>query len=490
MGKVEPFQLTWSGGMRRDDPRDNMPEGTSYNLVDWIPDELGSPLAKRGGWSYESNDISATKGTASYVINGIYAPFAAASKNLCHDEDGELYSIAANGTVTDIGASLVTRSQTFHRDQVIICSSTGAAAPKYYNGSTLGNLGGSPPSAFYTDVYKDRTVLARTTAQPPRVYFSGAGDPTSWDTTYGYVDADFPVTGVASLRNALIVFSSQQVERIIGSTPPPGTDMSRQTLFRPGCADNRSIFVADDTCFFANPTGLYQTDGAAIVDVTERGGMKRYWVEQMASYTTSWSIACGRFRNWLLVSIMNGSSLVDAFMVHIYNRTWLRVSNLKATSFWSSVDLNPETYFGLRGGPRVCEVSSMWAPAAGVKNDADGTAVTPILETPWVPKGASKALIRDVYLNYDLRDAATDNPTIACSYILSPELTSYAAIADFSGSAYTLAETTEMTRVRRNVRHKAYGIAFKLAQSNASATTRLYRVETDEHKREMTSLAA
>lgn len=490
MAEVAPFQLSWQAGMRRDDPRDNMPEGSSWNLVDWIPEELGAPLAKRGGWSYESANIASTKATASRVDCGMFAPFIAGSKNLAVDEDGELYQIASNGTVTDIGAALATRSMVFHRDRAIICSATGAAAPKVYDGSSLANLGGSPPSAFYGEVYKDRTVLGRTTAEPQRVYFSGAGDPASWDTTDGWVDADFPVTGLASLRNALVVFSSQQVERILGATPPPGSDMSRQTLFRPGCADNRSIVVADDTCFFANPTGLYQTDGAAIVDVTERGGMKRYWAETMASYTTSWSIACGRFRNWLLVAVMNGSTFVDGFLVHIYKRTWLRVSNLTATSFWNSVDLSPETYFGLRDQAYVAEASSMWAPAAGVKNDADGTAVAPVWESAWLGQGASKAPVRDAYVNYDLRDAGSDNPTFALSYILSPELTSYTAVATLAGGANTLPETTEMTRVRRSLRKKCYGAALKVGQSGASATTRLYRVELVAHRREMSSMAA
>jgi hypothetical protein len=329
-------------------------------------------------------------------------------------------------------------------------------------------------------------VLGNTAAEPQRWYFSGAGDPESWDTTNSWIDGSFPGTGGAALRNALLIFANERVERIVGATPPPGTDMSLQTLYEPGCVDARSIVIADDTCFFANPTGLYQTDGSAVVDVTERGGMKRYWLETFASYTSSWTVACGRIRNWIAVSVMNGSTFVDGFLVHIYKRVWLRIANLKAVMFWSSIAAAPETFYGARDAARVRKLSSIFSPAAGVKNDADGTAVTPILETPWYPVGASKSPIRDIYSLYDLRDAASDQPAFTLSYLTSPEATSYSAVTDYAGNGNTLAETSEITRARRKIRKAVYGVALKVAQNNASSDSRIYRLEADDHKREPT----
>jgi hypothetical protein len=194
-------------------------------------------------------------------------------------------------------------------------------------------------------------------------------------------------------------------------------------------------------------------------------------------------------RNWIIVSVMDGSTFKDAFAVHVYDRTWVRLSNIKAVMQWSSISAAPETYFGYRGGAYVGELTSVLSPAAGVKADADGTAVTPVLETPWFPIGPSKAPIRDIYVAYDLRDAASDQPALALSYVLSPENTNYTNISDFSGSGYTLPETTEFTRVRRNLRKAGFGVALKLLQSNASSDTRIYRLETDAHKREATRVA-
>src|SRR3972149_5671631 len=125
--------------MVRDVSRDRLPGNACWNLVDYLPG-LDAPLTKRGGWSYGSADISATKSTASYILAGAYAPFAAAAKNCAIDEDGELYVIASGGGVTDVGAAVTSGGPlAFHRNKLIIAASYGVTAPKYYDGSTLGH---------------------------------------------------------------------------------------------------------------------------------------------------------------------------------------------------------------------------------------------------------------------------------------------------------------------------------------------------------------
>lgn len=483
--RVTPVQDTWEQGMRRDKPRDRMPAGSAWNLVDFLPGE-DAPLQKRGGWTYQSNDISAVTATASYVVAGAYAPFAAAAKNCAIDEDGRLYTVAANGTVTDIGAAVTPPgSLPFHREKLIIPASDGTTAPKYYDGTTLGALAGSPPAGKYGCVYKDRTVLACTAAQPNRAYFSGPGDPTSWDTTNGYWDASFPVTAVASLRNTLVLLSQQLTERLIGSTPPPGTDMSKQTLFDSGCVDARSVVVVDDQLVFANTESILVTDGASVLDLTETAGCLPYWRSLMASYTSSYTLAAGAVRRHYLISVMDGSTFVDCLMFDLQGRRWWRLSNVKARMFWASVGAAPETYFGLRSAPRVGDITGLWGASASTKNDGDGTAVTPIMETMFYPVGLAKGRVRDVYLSYDLRDAASDNPTLTVSSTTDPASdAAYTAATGPTGTAYTAAETSETVRVRRSVRKGASGFALKVAQTNASSVTRIRRVEATVASRE------
>ena len=487
MGKVVPIQDNWSRGMKRDMARSDLPPGTAWNLVDYIPD-LDAPLTKRGGWSYGSNDISVVKATASYVVAGSYAPFAAASKNCAIDEDGEFYTIASSLTVTDVGlsnASVPKAPLAFHRNKLIITRGNGTTAPGYYDGTTLGALAGLPPAAIYGTTYKDRTALANTNALPNRVYFSGAGDPTVWDTTNSWVDMSFPVSGVASLRNALIVFSNQRVERIRGATPPPGSDMVLETLFEPGCIDARSIVFFEDNVVFANTKGLFITDGAAVSDLTERGGMLRYWRDLFSTYApATWTVAGGKHRGWYVLSVMDGATFKDAFMIDIPQNVWVRISNVKAVMMWDAVGTAPETYYGSRAQPRVNSLSSLFSPAAGVKNDADAAAVAPVLETIWFKPTMGKLTWRNLYATYDCQDAAADNPVLTVSFVETPEDTTYTNITDFTGAANTLAETTLYTRARRRLSFPAHGLGFKIAQTNASSVTKLWALEVDAHPRE------
>lgn len=476
------LQNNFSEGMKRDFPRESLPRGASWNLVDYIPHVLGAPLRKRGGFSYASNDITATKATASYVLSVVYAPFTAATKLVVHDEDGELYTLTPGSlTVTDVGASLIpAQNPTFYRNKVIITDGTNA--PKSYDGSAIATLGATAPSASYSAAFRDFGVLARTSANTNRVYFSDAGDPTTWDTTNSFIDAVYPVTGLAVLSNSLLVFSQGHIERIRGSVPPPDTDMVRETLFEVGVPDPWSVVVADDRCIFANPQGVYITDGATLVDLTEKGGMKRYWQEQLAAYTSSYTIAAGFYRGHYIVSVMNGSTFVDCLVCHVDTNRWWRFSNLKARSFSHAFGVADELYFGLRSAARVCSFSSVFSPTSSVKNDADGTAVAPIVETPFFRGAPGKKTLKQAYVSYDARDAASDNPTLALSYVTSPEATSYTSI---SGS---FAETTAQTRARKPLRFSAEGIALKLAQSNASSDTRIYSFSIDLHAREQSRL--
>lgn len=482
MANPAVLQDNFSQGMKRDFPREQLPPGSVWNLVDLIPQTLGAPLRKRGGYSYASNDISAVTATASYATSVKYCEFAAAAKLVIHDEDGRLYTATPGSlTVTDVGASLVpAQNPTFYRNKAIITD--GANAPKSYDGTTLAALGATAPVAFYSTSYHDFGVLARTTANPNRVFFSDAGDPTVWDTTNSYIDANYAVTALAPLQSALLVFSKGHIERIRGSIPPPDTDMVRETLFDVGVVDPWSVTVADDMCVFANPQGVYLTDGASLLDLTEKGGIKKYWQDTLASYTSSYRLAGGRWRGHYVVTIMNGSTFVDCLICHIESRRWFRFNNIKASSYTSAPGVAEELYFGLRSAPRVGSFSSTFSPTSSVKADADTTSIIPVIETAFFKGSDGPKSWKWAYLTYDLRDAASDNPTITISYAVTPETSIYTVPTP------TLAETTALDRGRIPLRFNAEGVAFKITQQHNSSDTRIYSLAVDVHAREQSRL--
>ena len=132
---------------------------------------------------------------------------------------------------------------------------------------------------------------------------------------------------------------------------------------------------------------------------------------------------------------------------------------------------------------RVASLSSILSPAAATKNDADGTAVAPVLETGLF-RGYSHIRRRwvmsyglqqwsNLYFNYDMRDAATDNPVLTVSYAKDPNATSYTTITR------TLAATLKGTRAKRGAGWRSTGLMLKIAQTNASSDTRLSTLEAE-----------
>jgi hypothetical protein len=482
--------------MLRDLPRDRLPKGSVWNALDMIPNELGAPLSKRGGWAYASLDLTATLTGADAVLATISAPFAAGEQLVAWVWDSgapsaKLAQIVSSSSTTARGVTGFAQPgqpPVFYRNFVYYVDAGGAVAPWRYSGAAdIAVLTGSPPTGGRCCVYKDRLLLARSSAQLQRVWFSAAGTPTTWDTTFGYIDTSAAVEALYPLRNAVLIFHTTSLERIIGSTPPPGTDMSLQPLFDVGTTYPFSVTGTDEFVCFANQSGVFMTDGSTVVDLTEQGGMKSYW---RSLFSVTRGVSGGYFRGYYVVVIRDLSggtpagTFVDGFLVHLKTRRFTRLSNFPAFCFSPAPSATDELHFGLRNEARVGSISSIFTPTSTVKNDANGTAVTPTVETAFFATGQSKGSVHDLYVTYDMRDSASDNPVLTLSYILDPTSTSYTAVEGSTGAAYTLPETLELTRVRRNVRKHSFGVAMKLAQTNASSKTDINRLEIRARPRE------
>src|SRR3990167_3658018 len=483
MARTILLQDRWDQGVKQDFPRDQMPAGSVWYATDMLPN-IAAKLRERGGYSNSASNIASSLSTASRIEGGIYAPFVAGAKNLPIDEDGQMFRIAA-GSVSSLSAvGIVKQNPVFHRDKVIIFAAGGASNPKVYDGTTISTLGGSPPTAIYATVFTDRTVAGNTLAQPQRLFFSAAGNPASWDTTNSYIDFTDPITGLASLRTAILVFSLGNTSRIRGYTPPTvaggsGDFAVDDPLWDVGCSDARSIAYWNDQVIFANGSGIHITDGAGQDDLTRRCGMKRYWQDTlMSGYSSAtWTISGGIIRDYYIVSVMNAGSFVGAAVVDLRAQSWWPVTNFDFISMWSQQGAVDELYAGRRGAAWVASLASIFVPASGVKNDGDGDAVIATLETPFYRGKPGQKSWKRLFLTHYLQDYATDNPTVALSYITTPEATSYTSI---TGS---LAELSAEDRVRLPLGFSSEGVAFKLARSNAG-DWRVGSIEADVHTRE------
>ena len=488
------LQNSWINGVKKDHPRNQMPPGSCWDAVDLILN-YGAPLRVRGGWAHHSQDIASVTATASQIRGGVFAVFSTSAggssqKCVAVDEDGLVFDATTASSTVLIGTGVtISQNPVFHGGTaasagtivytglVIIPDATGAAVPKKYDGTTLSDLGGTPPKARRASVYKDFTVLGNgkvgTTEFPNRAWFSPEGDPdvavsgavTAWDTTDSWIDFSQPIKGFGATKNALLVFGDSTVSRIRGSTPPPDEDMVvDDPLFQIGLLDPFSIVEHKESIFWCAPEGVFRSDGVVLDDLTKKGGILRHWLDLVKDATSTWTFAAGVIRDHMVITVMDGATFKDCLLVDLQSYAWTRHLNVDAQSFWTGL-LNQadELYWGRRGAARVARLSSIFNVGnLTYKLDGDGDAVAGVLETPYYTLGKpGLKRIRRVYVGYETTDYATDNPAVTISYVLTPEETSYTAISP------TLAEQTTYKRKRLPVLKRAPGIAFKLAKANA-----------------------
>lgn len=468
----------WSRGMVRDTPRVGIPQGSVYDSADYLLHQPGI-AQKRGGTSYAGPALTG----AAYVVGLAHVPFASGPQLLAIGSNGHLFKVTS-GTTTDIGALGTTNYGQLAISpggMYLVIGNLGVAWQKY-DGASITTLNGGGNVSHFA-VYKSRLVGGG--GNPPnRLYFSQATDVNaSWDTSNSYIDTDHPVSGFAALNNALLVFSSGSTERIIGATPPPNSDMDRAPLSPIGCTDHRSIVVNGPYVFFANPEGIYMTNGSTPVSLTEQGGISTYWRSLFTGYVTAapapsastWTISATYWRGHLFVCVLDASRNVQAtLMCNVARRAWWRLSNVNATAWVVSVDGN-ELYYADGSTNRVVAMSGIFSPATGNKNDANGTAVTPTIEFRAMGTGTGVKQFGFGRLSYDMRDAASDNPTMAVTVKKGIE-----ADTSSTPTESPLVETTSADRKRFTVSGSAQSVTIALAQTNASSKTELYALEVDE----------
>ena len=496
MASPIPLQLEY-GGICRDYPRDQLPPGYIWECIDFVPQILSAPLTKRGGFKYGSTAMGAT----SSVKGLLYAPFASGVLNLAITSDNHLYSFTS-GSNSDLGAAVnVVQNPVFHRSSstgaspdaglAIIPAAGGSTAPKSYDGSTLQNLAGTPPKATYACVFNDYTVFGNgtvgSTAYTNRIWFSVRGDAAAaWDTTNSVQDSTAPITGLAAARSAILVFHSRFTERFRGTHPGTAaagdaSDFAQDTPLNVGCMDARTIVnYKDGWVLWADQAGIYMSDGVSIKNIAAEGLISSIWRVYTAQ---AWTVAAAGIINDTYFISLTGSGGTDlgTWAYDIVHGWWWRAANFKFLCYARSGGATEETYAGMAGAGRVAALSTVFTPSGTYKNDAEGSAVIPYMETgfyrgfqrlhrKWVPSMGIQSW-KCLYLNYVLQDAASDSPTIQIQCMVNQDGT-------FAAPTNTLAaHGSTQIRTRRDLRLQANAIAFNFQQANASAQTKLYMIE-------------
>lgn len=525
-------------GMSQDYARDQMPPSALWNLIDYIPNILGAPLRKRGGYVNASSACSSASlssgtflrrvmygntdqgGSQLLALDSVTATSGGAGLWKADETTGAVTFV---GSVTAASAATATTAATgipnatvgdpvfFGKQWFIPIGYTDAfvasgTATGYnsmrctvYNGSTLVKIDvastqGGAKGARYAAVYRSRVALGNTPETPRRIWWNKAGDKkaTKFDDQNGWMDMPGHITGMIGLTNSMVVFGADIAWRIRGSVPPPGSDFVVDELGDQGCADSRSIAEWAGKAVFANTNGVFLTDGIDVIDLTQNAGLVTYYRNLLTTFTSAWTLRGEVYRNYYFLTILNASgTFVDCLVCDLRSRAFFRLSNFNFTDFTTGTGAAFQQFYGTNANStRIRRLTDIFSPAAANKADADGTNILPVVEYP-ARRGFSRQGRRYVptsglthwkrlYLTYDLRDAASDNPTFQMAYVTSPESTSYSTLAD------TLAETTTSERgafdfgpVGERGGAVIDALGLKVTQTAPSSDTRVYGLDAE-----------
>lgn len=497
----------------RDFPRDNMPQGYLWDVIDYVPLVVDANLTGRGGWQWGSSVMGGD------AIAGILGSFTAGDKLMVVGADAQWYEVDQNSpyNATPRGAANIPKQHPVQVTNAIVnFDAAGANVPKV--GSTpsgtfvANSMDASAPRLPLGCSYKQYVVGGGATlgvngvaTTPNIVYFSYPGDPTrAWDANSNIPTAK-AITAMGALRAAIIVFHAGSVERIRGSTPPytgagtSGYDMFAEGLFdRVGCTQPLTIAYWNDNCVFADEHGVHVTDGAVIRNLVNQGGILYYWRMLWGGMT---SVAGCTFLDYYLITVGRSDGSWTTLICDLNKRQWFRFANLYVRSYIASSGGSgmERVWASMSGTKRLARIGPCFFPyTQGVTptfaTDDDGKAVLPVLETPYYRMGREgRKRSRFAYLSYDARTAtpigqakgellddeieapplappellATVTPVLEVGFVTNPMDPSYT----IQGS---LPPTSNYSRFKLPVNRAPYGVAFRVRQTQPTIITRIY----------------
>ena len=199
--------------------------------------------------------------------------------------------------------------------------------------NTTGNIStlavsGAAPVGNIGIVYSNYLWFSGDPGNPNRLYYSAAGDPTTWvSTSYIDVPAVFDgdqITGLAILYGDLIIFKRYSIYILRGTDPNSFTLIKNNSSI--GCVSPYSVVAVNNFIYFVSDKGLY------VVNLSNNKQVC-YNVEPRYSQAVNNQLQGGalyrnriqsqhyRYRNQVWVAIdatTNGQDHHDRIMVHDY----------------------------------------------------------------------------------------------------------------------------------------------------------------------------
>ena len=362
------------------------------------------------------------------------------------------------------------------------------------------------PKPTLIGAYKDRLIASGDPANPANVYFSplevDSGPLGNWDVK-SFIGTTRSVTAIYPMTSQIIVFHDGSIEKIRGGVPPASlvdTDMYVDVFSEQiGTSDPASVVPWQENVCFANPHGVYLTDGATLRSLTDQGGIGDLWRNLYAQRATGTQVHATVFLDNLMVTVLtnwNAATSDEArpvtLVCDLAGRTWYRFKNIHATCWIDSEVGTEEAWWGVDasvptlGANRLAKLSPLFFgplefdpnfPPSSAPDSVDGNGlpVLPHLRTGWMRLGAEGVKrLRHVYVSH-VTQSLPSNKTgvLQVGYRIGP-------FPHLDPVALgTLPANPRYKRNRLRVDARGYGIQVDVQQVLPAYVSRLYDVAVD-----------
>ena len=135
--------------------------------------------------------------------------------------------------------------------------------PHKYNGTTVSDLGGSPPAGTMVELSNARWFVAGVSTTPSRVYYCDVGLIETWGVN-SYFDVakndGTVITGLYAYRNVILIFKGKSIYAINTNGDPLTDWVLVQINASQGCVAGRTITAVLNSIWFLSRDGVFSLD--------------------------------------------------------------------------------------------------------------------------------------------------------------------------------------------------------------------------------------
>lgn len=328
----------------------------------------------------------------------------------------------------------------------VIIMGNGAVVKKW-DGSSIADLGGTPPTAKSLSIHAERLWATGVKSTPNTIYYSDDLNPENWTIAEDGAGVVYLPTwdggvciGVSTIFSDLVIFKTNNIFRVLGTYP--AVYEVKQVYSTVGAIAEKTIVQTNDRAFFLTKEGLYYYNGVSAYPLL---GDKLKDISINSSYVqNSTSIV---YKNKLYCAFPEGSSTTNsAVIVYDLLKDYIMI--------WRGISVSDFIEFGDQ---------LLFSNATGyvyIMNSAstsfDGTNISAYWYTPWTDLNAKNS-VKVVDTLY-VWASGTNGGTLA--------VTAY-----FDGKTktknLTLTTNGKMYQIPMNIEGRTF--KFKFANSSGSA---------------------